>query len=43
MLNDGDKAPGFSLLEGKRHTVSLSDFDGQKEIIWFYPKASTPG
>ncbi len=43
MLNVGDKAPGFSLLDGNGHTVSLSDFDGQKVLLWFYPKASTPG
>ena len=43
MLNVGDKAPEFSLLDGNGNTVSLSDYDGQKVLLWFYPKASTPG
>lgn len=43
MLNVGDKAPGFSLSDGNGNTVSLSDFNGQKVLLWFYPKASTPG
>jgi len=43
MLNVGDKAPEFSLSDGNGNIVSLSDFDGQKVLLWFYPKASTPG
>ena len=43
MLNVGDKAPEFSLLDQDGNTVSLSDFRGKKVLLWFYPKASTPG
>lgn len=43
MLDVGDKAPGFSLLDQDGNTVSLSDYEGSKVLIWFYPKASTPG
>jgi peroxiredoxin Q/BCP len=43
MLNVGDKAPEFTLLDGDENPVSLSDFKGKKVVIWFYPKASTPG
>ena len=43
MLNVGDKAPEFTLLDGDENSVSLSDFKGQKIVLWFYPKASTPG
>ena len=43
MLNIGDKAPEFTLLDGDENTVSLSDFKGQKVVLWFFPRASTPG
>jgi peroxiredoxin Q/BCP len=43
MLNIGDTAPPFSLKDQHGNDVSLSDFLGQKVVIWFYPKASTPG
>ena len=43
MLNVGDKAPEFTLLDGDENTVSLSDFSGQKVVLWFFPRASTPG
>ena len=43
MLNVGDQAPEFTLLDGDENLVSLSDFTGKKVVIWFYPKASTPG
>ena len=43
MLNVGDKAPQFSLPDGDGKTVSLNDYAGQKVLIWFFPKASTPG
>ncbi len=38
-----DEAPGFSLLDQDRETVSLSDFAGKKVLVYFYPKADTPG
>ena len=43
MLNIGDKAPEFTLLDGDENSVSLNDFKGKKVVLWFYPKASTPG
>ena len=43
MLLEGDKAPDFTLHDQKGNPVSLVDFQGQKVLLWFYPKASTPG
>ena len=43
MLKEGTKAPAFSLDNQRGNSVSLSDFEGQKVLLWFYPKASTPG
>lgn len=42
-LIKGDKAPNFSAIdqEGKAH--QLADFKGKKLVVFFYPKASTPG
>ena len=42
-LKTGDKAPNFSGLDqdGKKH--ELSDYKGKKLVVFFYPKASTPG
>lgn len=42
-LNIGDKAPEFSSVDqnGKNH--QLSDYKGQKLVVFFYPKANTPG
>ncbi|GAK77349.1 thiol peroxidase, Bcp-type [Nonlabens ulvanivorans] len=42
-LKAGDKAPDFSVLNQDGNTVSLSDFQGKKLVLFFYPKASTPG
>jgi peroxiredoxin Q/BCP len=42
-LKVGDKAPEFSVLNQDEQTVSLSDFTGKKLVLFFYPKASTPG
>jgi len=42
-LNVGDQAPDFSLLDQNRQRVSLSDFEGRKLLLYFYPKAETPG
>jgi len=42
-LEIGTKAPAFSLKDQDGASVSLSDFDGQKVIVYFYPAAGTPG
>jgi peroxiredoxin Q/BCP len=43
MLNVGEKAPNFSLKNQDDEWVSLANFKGKKVLLWFYPKASTPG
>lgn len=42
-LKIGDIAPEFNLPNQNGEQVKLSDFNGSKLLIWFYPKASTPG
>ena len=42
-LKAGDKAPAFSLQDQSGKTFSLAHFKGQKLLIYFYPKANTPG
>lgn len=41
-LKTGDKAPGFELKNQNGETVKLSDFKGQKVVLYFYPKDNTP-
>lgn len=43
MLKVGDKAPAFTLEDQEGNAVSLEDFAGRKLLIWFYPRANTPG
>ena len=43
LLKEGDTAPNFSLPNQLGDTISLNDLKGSKVILWFYPKASTPG
>ena len=43
MLKKGTKAPDFTLENQDGNSISLSDYKGQKVLLWFYPKASTPG
>ena len=43
MLEKGTKAPSFSVKDHNGNTISLADFAGKKIILWFYPKADTPG
>ena len=42
-LKAGDKAPDFKALDEQGNTVELSDYSGKKLVVFFYPKASTPG
>jgi peroxiredoxin Q/BCP len=39
----GTQAPDFALLNAEGHKVSLSDYRGRNVIVYFYPKAATPG
>ena len=43
MLRVGDTAPDFDVVDatGKRH--ALKDYRGKTVVLWFYPKADTPG
>jgi peroxiredoxin Q/BCP len=43
MLTVGDLAPDFELLSDENKRVKLSDYRGQRVIIFFYPKADTSG
>lgn len=42
-LKVGDKAPDFNTTDQDGNTVTLSDFKGNKLVLYFYPKDSTPG
>ncbi len=42
-LKPGDKAPDFQSQDQDGNSVKLSDFNGKKLVLFFYPKASTPG
>lgn len=42
-LVQGQKAPDFSLLDQNGKTVKLADYRGRKVLLYFYPKADTPG
>jgi peroxiredoxin Q/BCP len=43
LLKVGDPAPNFTLQTHQGKSLSLSDLLGKKVLIWFYPKADTPG
>ena len=42
-VQPGEQAPDFTVLTDSGETVKLSDFRGKKVILYFYPKADTPG
>lgn len=42
-LKEGDKAPDFTAKDQNGKDVSLSDYQGKKVILYFYPKDNTPG
>ena len=43
MLEQGTKAPDFTLNDKDGNAVSLADFAGKKVVLYFYPKDNTPG
>jgi peroxiredoxin Q/BCP len=43
MLDRGEKFPEFSLEAHDGSTVSTADLDGHPFLLFFYPKANTPG
>ena len=43
MLDVGGKAPDFTLPDGDGTEISLDNFRGKKVVLWFFPKANTPG
>jgi thioredoxin-dependent peroxiredoxin len=42
-LEEGDKAPEFSVMADDGRAVSLKEYRGRNLILYFYPKANTPG
>ena len=43
MISPGDKAPNFTLPDQDGNKVKLTGLRGQKVVLYFYPKADTPG
>lgn len=43
LLNVGDKVPEFSAKDQEGNTIHLSNYRGKKLVIFFYPRANTPG
>ena len=43
MLEPGTKAPDFEVKDHAGRTVRLSDYRGRDVVLWFYPRADTPG
>ncbi|MCY2961487.1 MAG: peroxiredoxin [Planctomycetota bacterium] len=43
LLPLGSRAPDFALLDHRGQTVRLEDYSGGRFVLWFFPKASTPG
>jgi len=43
MLRPGDSAPDFQATDHEGNTVTLADLRGHRVVLWFYPKADTPG
>lgn len=43
MLSEGDRAPDFTLPDQSGDPVSLADLRGQTVVLYFYPRADTPG
>ena len=43
MLKEGDKAPAFQATADDGQTISSSDYLGKAFVLYFFPKANTPG
>jgi peroxiredoxin Q/BCP len=43
MLEPGMQAPDFEVQDHTGRTVRLSDYKGRDVVLWFYPRADTPG
>jgi peroxiredoxin Q/BCP len=43
MLKEGDRAPEFEAFTDEGEPISLADFRGKHVILYFFPKANTPG
>ena len=43
MLQVGSEAPDFHVKDHRGRDVRLGDFAGKTVVLWFYPKADTPG
>src|SRR5437764_10256309 len=43
MLKSGDKAPVFKLPASSGETFNLADYKGKRVVLYFYPRADTPG
>lgn len=43
MLKEGDRAPDFRLPNAHGGELGLSDLHGKWAVVYFYPKANTPG
>ncbi len=43
MLRPGDAAPAFSVQDHLGREISLASLRGKTVVLWFYPKADTPG
>ncbi|MEM8847525.1 MAG: thioredoxin-dependent thiol peroxidase [Bacteroidota bacterium] len=43
MLKAGDKVPEFSAKDQDGNTINLGDYSGKKLVVFFYPRANTPG
>ena len=43
MLKPGDPAPDFDTIDQVGRPLRLRDLRGRKVVLWFYPKADTPG
>lgn len=43
MLEPGDLAPDFATKDAFGHDIRLRDYRGKNVVLWFFPKANTPG